>query len=56
MRKKPMHKRFSKCTKNHAPNETTKKALEMAKARNDLKQAATVEELFKQMDTLQPKA
>ena len=42
-----MRKRFSKCTKNHDPNETTKKALEMAKTGNDLKKAATVEELFK---------
>lgn len=50
MRKKYMHKRFSKCTENHEPNETTKKALEIAQAQKGLNRATTIEELFKKLD------
>ena len=41
---------YQECSKDHTPNETTKKALENVKKRKGLKEAKTVEELFKKLE------
>ena len=40
---------YQECSKNHIPNEVTKKALENTKIRKGLKKADSVEELFKKL-------
>lgn len=40
---------YQECSENHEPNEVTKKVLKDVKAKEGLKKAKTVEELFKKL-------